>query len=204
MLDNDDMSNAVTRRRALSEQTRGEILEAARESFGALGYEAASIGVIAKAARVTSGALYHHFSDKQALFAAVAEKIEADLMAELVKAGEGAADPWAQLEGAALYALDHLMDDRLRRIVLVDAPKVLGASAWRAIQMRYGLGMATAAMTALSAAGQARTADPALSAQMLLAALFQGAEAAAIADDPKAALERVRHDLLILMRAYRA
>jgi AcrR family transcriptional regulator len=198
------MSNAATRRKALSEQTRGEILVAARESFGALGYEAASIGVIAKAAGVTSGALYHHFADKQALFAAVAEKIEAYLMEELVKAGEGAPDPWAQLEAAALYALDHLMDDRLRQIVLVDAPKVLGAAAWRAIQMRYGLGMATAAMAAMADAGMARTADPALAAQMLLAALFQGAEAAAASDDPKAALGRVRQDLLILMRAYRA
>jgi AcrR family transcriptional regulator len=198
------MSNAVSRRRALSEQTRGEILAAAREAFGVLGYEAASIGVIAKAAAVTSGALYHHFSDKQALFAAVAEQIEADLMAELARAGEGVADPWAQLEAAALFTLDHLMDAGIRRIVLIDAPKVLGAGAWRAIQMRYGLGMATAALSALAQAGLARMADPAVAAQMLLAALFQGAEAAAADDDPQAALEPISRDLLTLMRAFRA
>lgn len=199
------MSNAsaVTRRRALSEQTRREILDAARESFGRLGYEAASIGVIAKAARVTSGALYHHFADKPALFSAVAEGIEADLMLELAKAGEGAAGPWEQLEAAALFTLQHLLDAQIRQIVLVDAPKVLGAAAWRAVQMRYGLGMATAALQGLTDAGLARMADPAVAAQMLLAALFQGAEAAATAEDPKAALEPVQRDLLTLMRAYR-
>ena len=206
MLDNDNMSNpsAVTRRKAASEQTRGEILAAGRRAFGQLGYEAASIGVIAKAAGVTSGALYHHFADKPALFAAVAERIEADLMGELARVGEGLSDPWAQLEMAALFTLHHLLDAEIRRIVLIDAPKVLGAATWRAVQMRYGLGMATAALTALKAAGLARMADPDTAAQMLLAALFQGAEAAARADDPKAALEPIQRDLLTLMRAFRS
>ena len=205
MLDNDDMStgSAVTRRQALSEQTRREILAAARDAFGRLGYEAASVGLIAKAAQVTTGALYHHFADKPALFASVAEEIEAELALALVKAGAAAADPWAKLEAAALYTLKHLLDAKVRRIVLVDAPTVLGAAAWRAVQMRYGLGIATRALQGLSEAGLARMADPALAAQMLLAALLQGAEAAARADDPGAALELVQRDLLRLMRAYR-
>jgi hypothetical protein len=70
--------------------------------------------------------------------------------------------------------------------------------------MRYGLGMATAALSALAQAGLARMADPAVAAQMLLAALFQGAEAAAADDDPQAALEPISRDLLTLMRAFRA
>jgi AcrR family transcriptional regulator len=206
MLDNDDMStgSAVTRRQALSEQTRREILAAARDAFGRLGYEAASVGLIAKAAQVTTGALYHHFTDKPALFAAVAEEIEAELALALVKVGEAATDAWAKLEAAALYTLEHLMDAKVRRIVLVDASTVLGAVAWRAVQMRYGLGIATRALKGLSEAGLARMADPALAAQMLLAALLQGAEAAARADDPRAALELVQHDLLRLLRAYKA
>jgi AcrR family transcriptional regulator len=199
------MSNEspATRRRALSEQTRREILAAARDAFGRLGYDAASVGLIAEAARVTTGALYHHFADKPALFAAVAEEIEAELAAELMRAGGADADPWARLEAAALYTLDHLMDAKVRRIVLVDAPKVLGADAWRTIQMHYGLGIATGALQGLAEAGLARMADPTLTAQMLLAALLQGAEAAARADDPRAALGLVRRDLLTLMRAFR-
>jgi len=206
MSDNDNMSNGptATRRQALSEQTRREILAAARDAFGRLGYEAASVGLIARAAHVTTGALYHHFADKPALFAAVAEEIEAELARAVVKAGEAATDPWARLEAAALYTLDHLLDAKIRRIVLVDAPTVLGAVAWRAVQMRHGLGLATQALQGLLDAGLARMADPALAAQMLLAALLQGAEAAARADDPRAALALVQRDLLMLLRAYRA
>jgi AcrR family transcriptional regulator len=199
------MSNdsAVGRRRALSEQTRQDILAAAREAFGRLGYEAASVGAIAAAARVTTGALYHHFADKPALFAAVAEAIEAEIAQVVTGAGENAADPWALIEAGAAYVLEHLLDERVRRIVLVDAPKVLGPVAWRAVQMRYGLGLLTQILQGLAAAGQARMADPALTAQMLLAALLQGAEAAALADDPRAALERVREDFVVMVRAYR-
>jgi len=200
------MSNrrAVNRRQALSEQTRQEILAAAREVFGRLGYEAASVALIAEAGQVTTGALYHHFADKKALFGAVAEAIEAEIAQEIVKAGAASADPWAALEAGAAHTLEHLLDAQIRRIVLIDAPVVLGAAAWRELQMRYGLGIATQTLQGLADAGLARMADPALAAQMLLAALLQGAEAAARADDPRAALERVRQDLLMLMRAYKA
>jgi AcrR family transcriptional regulator len=192
----------ASRRKALSEQTRREILAAARSAFGRLGYEAASVGAIAKAAQVTTGALYHHFADKPALFAAVAEAIEAELALALVSAGEGAADPWSRLEAAIAQTLEHLLDAQVRRIVLVDAPKVLGPVAWRAVQMRYGLGLATRALQGLAEAGLARMADPSLAAQMLLAALLQGAEAAARADDPRATLDVVRRDLVTLLHAY--
>jgi AcrR family transcriptional regulator len=195
---------APTRRQALSEQTRREILVAARETFGRLGYEAASVARIAEAAGVTTGALYHHFADKPALFAAVAEEIEAEIALAVVRAGEAATDPWARLEAGGLYTLDHLMDAQVRRIVLVDAPKVLGPVAWRAIQMRYGLGLLTQVLQGLADAGLARVADPALASEMLLAALLQGAEAAALSDNPGATLAKVQRELLVLVRAYKA
>lgn len=199
------MSNGpVTRRQALTEQTRREILIAARDVLGRLGYEAASVGMIAKAARVTTGAIYHHFVDKPALLAAVAEEIEAELVGAIAQGGAAAIVSWEQIEAGVVLTLEHLLDAKIRRIVLVDAPKVLGAAAWRAVQMRYGLGLFIQALRGLVEAGEARMADPALAAQMLLAALLQGAEFAARADDPRAALELVRRDLLTLVRAYRA
>jgi AcrR family transcriptional regulator len=205
MIDNGNMSNRrpASRRQALSEQTRLEILVAAREVFGRLGFEAASVAMIAETAQVTTGALYHHFTDKPALFGAVAEAIEAEIALEIMKAGATSTDPWAALEAGAAYTLEHLLDAQIRRIVLIDAPVVLGAAAWREIQMRYGLGIATQALQGLSDAGMAKMASPALTAEMLLAALLQGAEAAARADDPRAALELVHRDLLTLMRAYK-
>lgn len=200
------MSNdlSITRRQALSGQTRRDILAAARGIFGRSGYEAASVGAIAKAAGVTTGALYHHFVDKPALFAAVAEEIEAELVLAVVKANGPTIDSWARLEAGLVSTLEHLLDARIRRIVLVDAPTVLGTAAWRAVQMRHGLGLFIQTLQGLADAGLARMADPALAAQMLLAALLQGAEIAARADNPRTALKLVQRDLLTLLRAYKA
>ncbi|MBS5749309.1 MULTISPECIES: TetR/AcrR family transcriptional regulator [Actinotignum] len=53
--------------------TQERILAAALRNFSEHGYEAASLRVIAKEANVTTGALYTHFDNKQALFAALVE-----------------------------------------------------------------------------------------------------------------------------------
>ena len=49
--------------------------------FGQLGYEGTSLGAICSEAGVTTGALYHHFGDKKGVFAAVAEELDAGLVA---------------------------------------------------------------------------------------------------------------------------
>jgi AcrR family transcriptional regulator len=199
------MSNGpADRRRALSDETRREILRAARDIFGRLGYEAASVGAIAKAARATTGAIYHHFADKPALFAEVAEEIEAELVSAVAQAGPQTIASFEQLEQGMALTLEHLLDAKIRRIVLIDAPKVMGASGWRAVQMRHGLGLLTQALRGLCEAGLARMADPELAVQMLLAALVQGAEIAARADDARAALGLVESDMLKMLRAFRA
>jgi hypothetical protein len=47
--------------------------------FGSRGYDAVSLEDIGAEARVTTGAIYHHFKGKKALFQGVAEAVEADL-----------------------------------------------------------------------------------------------------------------------------
>ena len=56
------------------EATRRAVLAAARTSFGRKGYAQTSVDEIAAAARVTKGAVYHHFAGKEALFRAVADR----------------------------------------------------------------------------------------------------------------------------------
>ena len=59
------------------EATRRAVLAAARSSFGGKGYAQTSVDEIAAAARVTKGAVYHHFAGKEALFRAVHAEVEA-------------------------------------------------------------------------------------------------------------------------------
>lgn len=50
----------------------------ATELFTEQGYAATSLDAIVAGARVTKGALYHHFTGKHAIYEAVLERIESD------------------------------------------------------------------------------------------------------------------------------
>jgi AcrR family transcriptional regulator len=62
-----------TGRRPGSEDTRGRILQAAREAFGERGFEGASVRSIAASAGVDAALVHHYFGTKQRLFVAASE-----------------------------------------------------------------------------------------------------------------------------------
>ena len=68
--------HATSRRQEYSASTRRALVDVATELFTAQGYAGTSLDEIVGGARVTKGALYHHFSGKQALFESVFEKVE--------------------------------------------------------------------------------------------------------------------------------
>src|ERR1700733_3394344 len=51
------------------------LVDAAMDLFASYGYRGTSLSRIARAAGVTKGALYWHFSDKEEFFLAVVEKV---------------------------------------------------------------------------------------------------------------------------------
>ena len=55
------------------EDTKQKILEKALELFSARGYDAVSVGEIAKAVGIKAPSLYNHFPSKQAIFDAIVE-----------------------------------------------------------------------------------------------------------------------------------
>lgn len=54
---------------------RRQIMDGAREVFLALGFDAASMGAIARKARVSKGTLYVYFDSKERLFDAIAHEV---------------------------------------------------------------------------------------------------------------------------------
>ncbi len=121
--------------------TRQALLQAARGLFAEKGYAATGTPEIVAAAGVTRGALYHHFADKLALFAAVVEEEHAAVARAINAAADGAAAPPDMIEalvagGEAFLAA--MQDSGRRRIMLIDAPAVLGPEALDAINQKYG------------------------------------------------------------------
>lgn len=57
-----------------SEHTRRQVLDAALELFSHHGYRATSVKEIAEAAGVSTGNVYHHFPDKEAIFRTLLEE----------------------------------------------------------------------------------------------------------------------------------
>lgn len=120
--------------------TRTELIRTARRLFVA-GYEEVGTSAIAEAAKVTRGALYHHFSDKRALFAAVVDQVAADLVERINAAAISHVEsPVESVIAGCRAFIAACHDVETRQIYLVDAPAVLGWSAWRDIDTHYGLG----------------------------------------------------------------
>ncbi|QQR36328.1 TetR/AcrR family transcriptional regulator [Devosia oryziradicis] len=122
-------------------QTRRALVSAARTLFAEKGYAGTSTPEIVAAAGVTRGALYHHFADKEALFAAVVEEEHLLMAMTINAAGEGDEGPGpikALIAGCDIF-LDAMQDPGRRQILLIDAPAVLGRAAVDAIDARHGL-----------------------------------------------------------------
>jgi AcrR family transcriptional regulator len=169
--------------------TRVALVGAARRLFAARGYAAVGTPEIAQAAGVSRGALYHQFSDKSALFAAVVEQVEAEVTEQLVAAvsASGEQDPVATLRLAVSVWLDLARSPEVRRLVLSEAPVVLGWVEWRDLVARYGLGLTEALLADAMSTG-ALTQQPVRPlAAILVGALNEAALLVAHADDHESA-----------------
>ncbi len=108
-----------------AEATRSLLIEVARKSFTAHGYGATSIDDIIQQAGVARGALYHHFSGKEALFRAVYETVEAEVVTRVMEAAASQSSPWEAVRAGLSTFLDGCMEPSFRRIVVLDSVSVL-------------------------------------------------------------------------------
>ncbi len=174
-----------------SEATRRQLVTAARALFGARGYAEVGTEEIVRAAGVTRGALYHQFRDKAELFAAVAEEIEAEI-ADRIAAGaaQSGDDPLQVLRTGAQLFLDACAEPEVERVILLDAPAIMGIEAWRDLAGRYGLGLVQLALESAMDAGAITRQPVTPLAHVLVGALDESALYIARADDQAAARQQ--------------
>jgi AcrR family transcriptional regulator len=176
-----------------SAATKQALVRAARPLFAAHGFAAIGTEAIVRAAGVTRGAMYHHFADKTELFAAVFEAVEADTTRRIdeVVSNAGLPDPVELMKLGAATWLDVCAEPEVHRIVLVEAPAVLGWARWREVGMRHGMGLVRSLLGYTIEVGRIRRQPVEPLAHVLMGALDEAALYVAQAADPARARREV-------------
>ncbi len=122
-------------------KTRDKILKTAIRNLAAEGYEKLSLNKLAEECNVTRGAVYHHFTNKEAIFLE-AVKYLLEKMGETISqwAEEGFSrneDLMESLLHGTKGFLTESQSQEYQRIILLDAPAVLGMKKWQEIDDEY-------------------------------------------------------------------
>lgn len=161
-------------RREMIEETRGKLIASARQAFAEHGYAETAMDDFTASVALTRGALYHHFGDKKGLLRAVVETLDREMDRRLDAASDAAPDLWSGFVRRCHLYLEMALEPEVQRIVLRDAPSVLGSD--------YALESQRACLTALAerlaklkAEGTIKPIDPAPLARLINGALVDAA-----------------------------
>ena len=177
-----------------TEATTTALVDAARELFARDGYAATSLDAVAASARVTKGAVYHHFQGKRQLFEAVFAREVERLCAAMPAVYASKRDPWDAFEACCRAFLEECLDPGLQRIMLLDALAAMGWEGVRRMEAPMMELMATAITRAVEAGRIApRPATPL--AVFLYGALCETSMNVARAENQKAAHRRALTEL---------
>jgi len=130
-----------SRRAEYSVSTRKALLDSAAALFAERGYAGTSLDEVVAAAEVTKGALYHHYSGKQAVFEAVLERVEAEAVEAIAAEVRREKDPWQKALVGVRSFLEICQQQSYRRIVMQEGPVALGYDRWREIEERNTFGL---------------------------------------------------------------
>ena len=168
------------------EATRRAVLAAARSLFGSKGYAQTSVDQIAAGARVTKGAVYHHFANKEALFRAVHAEVESEAQARAIAARDPEQPPVDQIVAMVDGYLDAALDEEIRRITLIDGPALLGLEPDLPADQRANEEGLRAFMAVAIERGELVDVDPGVLTPLIGGLALQGGLLIARASDPDA------------------
>ena len=104
----------------VSTSPKGRLALAAVKEFGARPFDEVTVGELAAAAKVTTGALYHHFGSKLGLYTFVREDVEQRLLDRMEGAAAAAGDESgrsATVKAALIVGLDFAVSEGFLRIL---------------------------------------------------------------------------------------
>ena len=178
-------------------QTHAALVAAGRRLFGEKGFRGTSVEDLAREARVTTGALYHHFPTKTALFEAVFVQAHMELMAAARDAAKGAENGLDELALGFDAFLDGVLRPDAQRILVLDGPAVLGLARYTELDEQYAHAVIVHSLKEAANCGTIQIDDPETATRLLLGALTRGAMLIANSANPV----RTRHAVAKSMRA---
>ncbi|NYG56619.1 TetR/AcrR family transcriptional regulator [Nocardioides perillae] len=196
----------ASRRQQYSASTKRALVDVAEELFTENGYAGTSLDAIVAGARVTKGALYHHFSGKQALFEAVFERVEADATKRVTKALKGHRDPWEKALAGLRCFLEVVKQPTYRRVVVQDGPAVLGYERFREQEERSTFSTVLDIVRSALSAGAWDLDEEMVEtfSRIFFGAMSSAGEHVASSDDPAAAAVRVETAIGLILAGLRA
>jgi AcrR family transcriptional regulator len=198
-------SNPVRSRRAeYAALTHTAVLDAARLLFVQDGYEATSMDDIARSSRVSKGAVYYHFDDKQQLFAELFRSAQEAALRAAVEAASRPGEPWHRVEAATdAFLASYLADEEARSLLRQSLP-VLGVERRRAIDEEIALPFIGAMLEELRDRGEIRPVPIAVTARVVFSVLCEAAGTIASAPEPEVTFDEVRVVVGLLLSGLRA
>lgn len=194
----------TTRRQDYSSSTKKALLDSARELFTQHGYAGTSLDEVVAAARVTKGALYHHFSSKLALFESVFLDVQDATSKEVAQAIGTSRDPWERAQIGLEKFLEVCRRPQFRRICMQEGPVALGHERWQEAERQATFGIVQRTVDDLldELGGEVSELNEAF-AVIFYGAIRSASEFVADAEDPDAASESVQKTIGALLAGLR-
>lgn len=197
------MGSVKSRREEAVDATRAALVDSALRLFTERGFAATSLDDVVRDARVTKGALYHHFKGgKLALFEAVFAEIDLRLAERIAAAVPPDAGPWELVEAGLDAYLEACSDETVRRIMFQEGPVALGYARWRELDGCSSRELLAGAVQGLLDAGLIQQPMELLT-RLLFTTLGEAGHSVAEAEDEEAARAEARRLLLGLLGGLR-
>lgn len=197
------MATTPSARADHSEATRQALVASAVDLFTIHGYAATSLDAIARRARVTKGALYHHFGGKRAVFEAAFTVVEHAAAARLDDLAAEGVSPWSRAIRGVQNYVDHCLDPSYQRIVIREGPLVMGADRCRRAVDEHSFRQVRTTIETLIHSGEIVALPAEVTARILFGALAAGAAIIADAEDPRSASAEVSTTIVAILEGLR-
>jgi AcrR family transcriptional regulator len=198
------MNIVKSRREEAVDATRSALLDSALRLFTERGFAATSLDDVVRDARVTKGALYHHFKGgKMALFEQVFQEVDLRLAERVAAAVPPGAGPWELVEAGLDAYLQACSEEVFRRIMFQEGPVALGWERWRELDGCSCREILSAALQGLLDAGEISPQPAELLARLMFTTLGEAGMSVAEAQDQDAARAEAKQLILSLIEGLR-